>query len=129
MQQAAMGSEEKSKIHALRYIRKDFHKPFNSYTLTYAPLSSKKIIIYLIIQVKSAQSVRRWREKKKHGNDTTLEHKKQKYRTINHSECIYTCILPHIDVIYVKQSACKRLYINPTSIFLIQCEVVRFTQI
>lgn len=76
MQQAAMGSEEKSKIHALRYIRKDFHKPFNSYTLTYAPLSSKKIIIYLIIQVKSAQSVGRWREKKKHGNDTTLEHKK-----------------------------------------------------
>lgn len=67
MQQAAMGSEEKSKIHALRYIRKDFHKPlkFNSYTLTYAPLSSKKIIIYLIIQVKSAQSVRRWREKKR----------------------------------------------------------------
>lgn len=64
MQQAAMGSEEKSKIHALRYIRKDFHKPFNSYTLTYAPLSSKTIIIYLIIQVKSAQSVRRWREKK-----------------------------------------------------------------
>lgn len=64
MQQEAMGSEEKSKIHALRYIRKDFHKPFNSYTLTYAPLSSKKILIYLIIQVKSAQSVRRWREKK-----------------------------------------------------------------
>lgn len=64
MQQEAMGSEEKSKIHALRYIRKDFHKPFNSYTLTYAPLSSKKIIVYLIIQVKSAQSVRRWREKK-----------------------------------------------------------------
>lgn len=71
-----MSSEEKSKIHALRSTRKDFHKPFNSYNRTYAPLSSKKNIIYLIIQVNSAQSVRRWREQKKHGTDTTLEHKK-----------------------------------------------------